>query len=110
MSKAHQQPPFVPSLPEQAVLATVLAYFGWWDQVQDLLQKTSRASRRYAWSPRLAGLRVLVRSSKFSGRSFGLPNLLADTHLKKTASIRPSSAAGVSQTLQKYLTKVWRDP
>ena len=103
------KPSFVPGLPEQAILGTVLAYYGWWDQVQDLLQKTNRATRRYAWSTHLASLRVLIKSSKFS-KSYGLPNVLTPGDIKKTASIRPSSSAGVSKTLQAYLTKVWRDP
>lgn len=99
----------IPSLHSWIGLVTMCKYYGWLDQVVDLCQRLSRASRAYVRSHHRKALSLAVRVSRFHPQSGGWPDHLACKQLVKTGNGRRAQKAtkNVFQ-LRDCVARAWR--
>ena len=100
----------VPQLPSWCVWATTLSMYGYYDEVLDLLQHMSKATRAYARSHHLSTLRGILLVSKWLPRSFGLPNKLTSNRVKRTKRIKALKRSGSCNDVRDYLLRAWERP
>ena len=105
MRKTIAQP--IPDLPSWCALATTLSFYGWYDEVLDLLQHMSKTTRAYGCSSHLATLRCILSHSKFLPRSYGLPNVLQSKRVKRTSRINKHKHSGSCNDVRDYLLRTW---
>ena len=84
--------------------------YGYYDEVLDLLQHMSKATRAYARSHHLSTLRGILLVSKWRPRSFGLPNKLTSNRVKRTKRIKALKRSGSCNDVRDYLLRAWERP
>ena len=84
----------VPQLPSWCVWATTLSMYSYYDEVLDLLQHMSKATRAYARSHHLSVLCGIPLVSKWRPDSFGLPNELTSKRVKRIKYIKALTRSG----------------